>query len=76
MFGLNGSFPDVLFDGFIDDAKLVDGVLPDALRLCVGDPVEVLNADGPNGYGSPRMDTEAFQCTHDSLAGVELAFAD
>jgi parallel beta-helix repeat protein len=76
MFGLNGSLPDVLFDGFIDDAKLENGSLPDALRICVQDPVEVLNADGPNGFASPRLDTDAFNCSHEGLAPVELAFAD
>ncbi len=76
LFGLNGALPDVLFDGYIDDEKLVDGVLPDALRICVADDVDVLNADGPNGYGSPRVETEAFRCTLDGLAPVELALAD
>ena len=50
--------------------------MPDALRICVADEVDVLNADGPNGYDSPRVDTEAFRCTLDSLSGVELALAD
>jgi len=76
LFGLNGALPDVLFDGYIDDEKLVDGVLPDALRICVADDVDVLNADGPNGYGSPRVETENFRCTLDGLAPVELALAD
>ncbi|WP_297732304.1 parallel beta-helix domain-containing protein [uncultured Maricaulis sp.] len=76
LFGLNGALPDVLFDGYIDDEKLVDGVLPDALRICVADDVDVLNADGPNGYGSPRVETESFRCTLDGLAPVELALAD
>jgi parallel beta-helix repeat protein len=76
MFGLNGALPDVLFDGYVDSAKMVDGVLPDALRICVRDDVEVLNADGPNGYSSPRVETEAYACEHEGLAPIELAFAD
>ncbi|RKR00183.1 parallel beta-helix domain-containing protein [Maricaulis maris] len=76
LFGLNGALPDVLFDGYVDTAKMVDGAMPDALRICVADEVDVLNADGPNGYDSPRVDTEAFRCTLDSLSGVELALAD
>ena len=76
MFGLNGALPDVLFDGYVDEAKLVDGTLPDALRICVSDDVDVLNADGPNGYGSPSVDTEGFRCSLDSLSGVDLAFLD
>jgi len=76
MFGLNGALPDILFDGYIDSEKMVDGALPDALRICVDDPVDVLNADGPNNYGSPSVDTEAFRCTHEGLAPVELALAE
>jgi len=76
MFGLNGALPDVLFDGYVDEAKLVDGTLPDALRICVSDDVDVLNADGPNGYGSPSVDTEGFRCSLDSLSRVDLAFLD
>lgn len=76
MFGLNGSLPDILFDGYLDSEKMVDGALPDDLRICVDDPVDVLNADGPNGYGSPRVETDAYRCTHEGLAPVELALAD
>ena len=76
MFGLNGALPDVLFDGYIDDDKFVDGAMPAELRICNSDPVDVLNADGPNGYASPRVDTASFSCTLEPLSGVELAFAD
>jgi len=76
LFGLGGSFPDVLFDGYVDSDKFVDGELPAELRICVADPVDVLNADGPNGYDSPRVDTEAFDCTLEALAPVELALAE
>ena len=62
MFGLNGSLPDVLFDGYVDAEKQVDGALPDALRICVADPVDVLNADGPNGYADPRVETDDYRC--------------
>lgn len=73
MFGLTGSLPDVLFDGYIDDSKFVDGEMPAALRICIGDDVEVLNADAPNGFSSPRVDTENYQCELPSLPAVELA---
>ncbi|MBR9824547.1 MAG: hypothetical protein GYB36_01945 [Alphaproteobacteria bacterium] len=74
MFGLTGRLPDILFDGYIDDAKRVDGELPAALRICVGDAVDVLNADAPNGFSNPRVETEAYQCTHDGLPSVSLPF--
>ncbi|WP_417489822.1 parallel beta-helix domain-containing protein [Maricaulis sp.] len=76
MFGLNGALPDILFDGYVDTGKLVDGAMPADLRICNSDAVDVLNADGPNGYASPRVDTEAFNCALEPLSGVELAFAN
>lgn len=76
MFGLNGALPDVLFDGYIDAAKFVDGTLPETLRICISDDVDLLNADGPNDYASPRVDTDAYRCSLEGLAPVELAFAD
>ncbi|HAQ34869.1 MAG: hypothetical protein CMF74_03715 [Maricaulis sp.] len=72
MFGLNGRIPDVLWDGFIDDAKMVEGEMPAALRICIdnGD-AEMLNADGPNGFGSPRM-AENYRCQLEPLPEVVL----
>jgi len=76
MFGLTGSLPDVLFDGFVDEAKTVDGALPDGLRICVQDAEAVLNVDGPNGFSSPSADSEGYRCDHDPLPAIELAFLD
>jgi len=74
MFGLTGSLPDVLFDGYIDEGKFVDGAMPAELRICIDDPVEVLNADAPNGYSSPRVDTENYQCSLSGLPAISLPF--
>ncbi len=74
LFGLTGRLPDILFDGYLDEDKFVDGALPDALRICVGDDVDVLNADAPNSFSDPRVETEAFQCSHDALPSVTLSF--
>lgn len=76
LFGLNGSLPDILFDGYLDADKLVDGALPAALRICVDDEVDVLNADGPNGFENPRVETENFRCTHEGLPAATLNFLD
>ncbi|MEO6170058.1 MAG: parallel beta-helix domain-containing protein, partial [Lysobacter sp.] len=48
LFGLRGSFPDILWDGHVDTKNLVNGLPPAAERLCVqnGD-AGVVNADGP-----------------------------
>lgn len=76
MFGLTGRLPDVLFDGYIDEDKFVDGVMPAALRICVSDAVDVLNADAPNGFGSPVVDTENYRCTLDPLPDSYLNWLD
>ncbi len=72
-FGLNGSLPDILWDGYMDEAKLVDGALPDELRICVRNgEAQVLNADGPNGYKNPRIEDGAFDCALEKLPPVEF----
>jgi parallel beta-helix repeat protein len=73
MFGINGHFPDVLWDGYVDSKSLVNGMPPAAERICVqnGD-AEVLNADGPNKYKNPKVDKTSFQCELPKLAAIEL----
>jgi parallel beta-helix repeat protein len=73
MFGINGHFPDVLWDGYVDSKSLVNGLPPAGERICVqnGD-TEVLNADGPNKYKNPKVDKTFFQCELPKLAAVEL----
>lgn len=64
-----GRLPNVLWDGYVDEAKLVNGELPAALRICAPD-TEVLNFDGPNDFANPRR--VALNCTLEPLAAVEL----
>jgi len=72
LFGPTGRMPGVLWDGYMDEDKMVDGALPDDLRLCVTD-AEVLNADAPNGFSSPQLaDAALFDCTHEARPAVEL----
>lgn len=73
LFGEDGSFPDVLWDGYVDPAKMVDGKMPDALRICVdnGD-AEMLNADAPNKYAAPSLVTGEHKCTLEKLPAIEL----
>lgn len=67
------AIPDIIWDGYVDQAKMQDGALPDPLRICVdnGD-VAVLNTDSPNGYANPSVLQDAFNCTLDKLPAVEL----
>lgn len=72
-----GNLPDVLWDGYVDETKMVDGVMPDALRICVqnGD-AKILNVDGPNGNASPRIiDDGTHDCALEKLPAVQLTGA-
>jgi parallel beta-helix repeat protein len=73
LFGINGRFPDVLWDGYLDSKTLVNGMPPAEERICVqnGD-AQVLNADGPNKYKNPKVDSASFHCDLPKLAAIEL----
>ena len=75
MFGLNGSFPDVLWDGYANPDNLdAAGNLLAEHAICIdnGD-AEVLNADLPNGSDNIVVGAEQHQCQHDKLPAVVLA---
>jgi parallel beta-helix repeat protein len=73
MFGINGHFPDILWDGYRDETNLVSGVPPAAERICVKNgAVTVLNADGPHKYKNPTTDMAPYRCELPKLAPVEL----
>jgi hypothetical protein len=71
MFGPTGRFPPVIWDGYADPEKMIDGELPEALRICVED-VEVLNGDLPNDAANARLEGDAHRCTLDRLEPVTL----
>jgi parallel beta-helix repeat protein len=74
LFGLNGHFPDIVWDGYRDEKNLVGGQPPADERLCVqnGD-AQVLNADGPHQYDHPAvLDKALTQCELAKLPAVEL----
>jgi parallel beta-helix repeat protein len=74
MFGPTGALPDILWDGYVDAGKSVDGVLPAGLRICVkNDGAEVLNLDGPNGNKAPRLAAVDHDCDLEKLPEVALA---
>lgn len=77
MFGEDGHFPDVFWDGFYDtDDVGKDGLPPPADRICVPDPdVGVIDADAPNGFKHPNTDDERFRCKLDPLPPVKLDLA-
>lgn len=76
MFGEEGALPDVIWDGFVDPDKLVEGVLPTPLSICIGDSdLTMVNVDAPNGYAAPKMVTEEHRCELPRLEAVSLALA-
>lgn len=74
MFGITGNIPDVLWDGYYDPAKLEDGVMPAALRICLdnGD-AQMLDVDFPNGNDNPHI-VEDTACTLERLPEITLPF--
>ena len=75
MFGLTGAFPHIIWDGFLNPEKAVDGQLPEALAFCVArEPdTELLNVDGPGGYANPEISKSSIQCEHAPLPPVVLS---
>lgn len=73
-FGPMGALPDVLWDGFVDPAKQIDGATPAALRVCVdNDGADVINVDAPNKFNAPEVVTDAVRCDLDKLPPIVLA---
>lgn len=73
MFSNEGRLPDIIWDGFADEAKMVDGVMPDALKICIDNgEAGILNANGPSGFTEPNTDMAPFECSHDKLPEVSL----
>ena len=71
VYGINGHFPDVLWDGYANP-KYQGGQTPPDARICLQDVSGVLNADGPNGYKHPSTDMKSFECTLPKLPPVVL----
>ncbi|WP_323761062.1 parallel beta-helix domain-containing protein [Maricaulis sp.] len=71
-----GRMPDILWDGYLDPAKLVDGQMPDSLRICIDNgTADIVDADPQGGRASPRIVTDAHRCTHPPLPAIHLDFA-
>ncbi|MFQ5609683.1 MAG: parallel beta-helix domain-containing protein [Woeseiaceae bacterium] len=74
MFGLNGSFPDVIWDGYVNADKTDDkGSLLPGYAICVdnGD-AEVMNVDLGNGSENIVVGAPEHACTHEKLPPVTL----
>ena len=70
LFGINGHFPDVLWDGYADAARRD---VPEE-RICVDATASgVLDADGPGKYKNPHLVGDAVRCKLAPLSVVTLA---
>ena len=74
-FGLTGSFPDVLWDGYVNADKVDEnGRLLPEYAICIdNDAAQVLNVDLGNGSENIVVGDEQHRCTHDKLPAVQLA---
>lgn len=71
MFGLRGALPDILWDGYVDEAKFEAGKIIDKNRICIDNgAASIINIDGPNKYKNPSTDMIAHQCTLEKLSAV------
>lgn len=68
LFGADGSFPDIIWDGIVHPERLS---MEYAICVQNGD-AQVLNIDGANNSANARIETEAHQCEHDKLSPVSL----
>ncbi|WOX06616.1 parallel beta-helix domain-containing protein [Microbulbifer pacificus] len=74
-FGLTGSLPDVMWDGAVDKKKMVDGKLPDDLKLCIeNEGVGIINVDVMNNYKNITTDVTQHHCSLKKLPQIVLDF--
>jgi parallel beta-helix repeat protein len=68
------TFPNILFDGDLNPAKLVDGALPEPLRICVqeAEGTSFANVDVPHAFANVSTDISALDCAHTPLSPVPL----
>jgi parallel beta-helix repeat protein len=73
VYGADGHFPDILWDGYVNPADIVDGKIAPSRAICIdnGDS-GVLDADGPDSYKSPSTDKAAYDCSLPKLPPVRL----
>ncbi len=77
MFGLGGSFPEVLWDGYVNPEKVDgNGRLKPEYAICVDNgAAEVLNADLPNGSANVVVGDTQHDCSHARLPPINLTLA-
>ncbi len=71
---VSGSLPAVLWDGIVNPAHLVNGQLPEALRICVHDngTNTIANLDAANNFRNVSEDSTPHNCKLPALPPVRL----
>jgi len=74
VFGEEGAFPNVIWDGFVNPELTVDGKLPAEYQICIYNEASsaVFNVDAPNQFASPGVNETDHQCQHSPLPAVAL----
>ncbi len=74
LFGLNGRFPDVLWDGYVNPGKLdANGKLVSSAAICVDNgAAKVLNVDLANNSENVVVGDTQHTCQHEKLPSVVL----
>ena len=74
VFGEEGSFPNVIWDGFVNPELVVDGKLPAEYQICIYNEASsaVFNVDAPNQFANPGVNETDHQCRHSPLPAVQL----
>ena len=74
MFGLTGSFPDVIWDGYVNPDSLGDdGKLLEELAICIdNEGAELLNVDLGNDSANIVVGEAQHDCQHEKLPPVVL----
>ena len=74
VFGEDGSFPNVIWDGFVNPELVVDGKLPAEYQICIYNEASsaVFNVDAPNQFANPGVNETDHQCRHSPLPAVQL----
>ena len=76
MYGLNGSFPDIIWDGIANEDLLVDGALPADKAICIeGESVVLLNVDMGRDFANVTDDMSNHRCSLPKLPAVQLALS-
>jgi len=71
LYGPDGHFPDVLWDGYFNPAHGLAGA-----QICLRDVSGIINVDGPGGHANPDQDISPFSCELPPLPAVSLNLPD